>query len=79
MFCLVTYILTQLISYEFILCCTCYDKLSIQKGLPIREGPGIAYEHLLKEQSDAQKVVSSMQKPVYERILKEQRGLKFSE
>ena len=31
MFCLVTYILTQLISYEFILCCTCYDKLSIKK------------------------------------------------
>ncbi|MFR1317680.1 MAG: hypothetical protein ACLSBE_02335, partial [Peptostreptococcus anaerobius] len=22
----------QLISYEFILCCTCYDKLSIEKG-----------------------------------------------
>lgn len=31
MFCLVTYILTQLISYEFILCCTCYDKLSTKK------------------------------------------------
>ena len=30
MFCLVTYILTQLISYEFILCCTCYDKLSFK-------------------------------------------------
>ncbi|MDK8278907.1 hypothetical protein, partial [Peptostreptococcus anaerobius] len=29
---LVTYILTQLISYEFILCCTCYDKLSMQKN-----------------------------------------------
>ena len=33
MFCLVTYILTQLISYEFILCCTCYDKLSIKKNV----------------------------------------------
>ena len=33
MFCLVTYILTQLISYEFILCCTCYDKLSIKKTI----------------------------------------------
>ena len=32
MFCLVTYILTQLISYEFILCCTCYDKLSKKKS-----------------------------------------------
>ena len=50
----------------------------IQKGLPIRAGPGIAYEHLLKEQSDAQKVVSSMQKPVYERILKEQRDAQNS-
>ena len=50
----------------------------IQKGLPIRAGPGIAYEHLLKEQSDAQKVVSSMQKPVYERILKERRDAQNS-
>ena len=33
MFCLVTYILAQLISYEFILCCTCYDKLSVDKNL----------------------------------------------
>ena len=50
----------------------------IQKGLPILSGPGIAYEHLLKDRSDAQKVVSSMQKPVYERILKERRDAQNS-
>jgi len=42
------------------------------------DGPGIAYEHLLKERRDAQKVVSSMQKPDYERILKEQRDAQNS-
>ena len=31
----------------------------IQKGLPIRAGGGIAYEHLLKEQRDAQNLVSN--------------------